>query len=586
MSPAIVVLGTSGLETARRVADAIPGAKLHGFSDRIDTEITFSDTGEHLRALFSAGTPIIGICAAGVLIRCLAPSLADKTSEPPVLAIAEDGSAVVPLLGGHHGANALAETIAEALGAHAAVTTASDVRFGTAFDDPPPGWRLANPEHVKPFTAALLAGSGVTIEGDAPWLGALPSGDGLRILVTDQAIAGDETTLVYHPQTYALGLGCERGAADTISLAREVLAAADIAPGAVACIASLDIKSDEPALAALAAELGVPLRVFPATRLEQETPRLSDPSETVFREVGCHGVAEGATLACVGEDGALVVTKRKRDGVTCALARAAAPLDASTIGAARGRLAVIGIGPGAAEWRTPEASRLVAESTNLVGYGLYLDLLGNVKGERHAYALGEEEKRVDAALDLAGEGRQVALICSGDAGIYAMASLVFERLERCAKPQWRPVEVVVAPGISALQAAAARAGAPLGHDFCAISLSDLMTPWEIIERRITAAAEGDFVIAFYNPVSKRRRQGLVEARRILLEHRADDTPVLLARSLGRADESVTPTTLGRLSVDDVDMMTLVMVGASGTRTLGRDFATPWVYTPRGYGDRA
>ncbi|MDP6953434.1 MAG: precorrin-3B C(17)-methyltransferase, partial [Alphaproteobacteria bacterium] len=367
--------------------------------------------------------------------------------------------------------------------------------------------------------------------------------------------------------------------------AREVLAEAGIVPGALACIASLDIKADEPALAALASELGVPLRVFPATRLERETPRLSEPSETVFREVGCHGVAESAALAAVGENGALTVAKRKRDGVTCALARAPHPIDGNAVGAARGRLAVIGIGPGAAEWRTPEASRLIAESTDLVGYGFYLDLLGPVGGERHAYALGEEEKRVDAALDLAGEGRQVALICSGDAGIYAMAALVFERLERCAKPAWRPVEVVVAPGISALQAAAARAGAPLGHDFCAISLSDLMTPWEVIERRIEAAAKGDFVIAFYNPVSKRRRRGLAEARRILLEHRADDTPVLLARSLGRADESVAPTTLGALSVDDVDMMTLVMVGASGTRTLARDFATPWVYTPRGYGDR-
>lgn len=585
MSPAIVVLGSSGLETARRVADAVPGAKVHGFGDRVEGAIKFTDTGEHLRTLFAAGTPIVGVCAAGVLIRCLAPSLADKTTEPPVLAVAEDGSAVVPLLGGHHGANVLAETIATALGAEAAITTASDVRFGTAFDDPPAGWRLANPEHVKAFTAALLAGAGVTIEGEAPWLPDLPRGEGLRILVTEAPGAGNATTLVYQPQTYTLGLGCERGAADAIALAHEVLAEAGIAPSAVACIASLDIKADEPALAALAAELDAPLRVFPAARLEQETPRLSDPSEAVFREVGCHGVAEGAALACVGGDGALVVAKRKRDGVTCALARAAAPLDANMIGTARGHLAVIGIGPGAADWRTPEASRLVAEATDLVGYGLYLDLLGTVAGERHAYALGEEETRVDAALDLAAQGRQVALVCSGDAGIYAMASLVFERLERCAKPEWRPVEVVVAPGISALQAAAARAGAPLGHDFCAISLSDLMTPWQVIERRITAAAEGDFVVAFYNPVSKRRRQGLVEARRILLEHRADDTPVLLARSLGREDESVTATTLGALSVDDVDMMTLVMVGASGTRLLERDFAAPWVYTPRGYGDR-
>ena len=586
MNPAIVVLGASGMATAERVSTALPGATLYGFKRRTDAEATFSDVGEHLRAVFDAGTPIIGICAAGVLIRCLAPVLTDKTSEPPVLAVADDGSTVVPLLGGHRGANTLAETIAAALGAHAAITTASEARFGTAFDDPPPGWRLANPEHVKPFAAALLAGAGVTVDGEAPWLPDLPSGEDLHILISAQAAAGDAATLVYHPQTYALGIGCERGANSATTLAVEVLTEARIAPGAVACVATLDIKADEPTLTALAAELDVPLRVFPAARLEQETPRLSAPSETVFREVGCHGVAEGAALACVGGDGALIVTKRKRDGVTCALARASGLLDAAAIGAARGRLAVVGIGPGTADWRTPEASRLIAQSTDLVGYGLYLDLLGQAAGERHAYALGEEETRVDAALDLAATGKRVALVCSGDAGIYAMASLVFERLERCAKPEWRPVEVVVAPGISALQAAAARAGAPLGHDFCAISLSDLMTPWEVIARRVKAAARGGFVVAFYNPVSKRRRQGLAEARGILLKHRAPDTPVLLARSLGRDDETVRATTLAALSVDDVDMMTLVMVGSQSTRTLDRDFAAPWIYTPRGYGDRA
>ncbi len=186
------------------------------------------------------------------------------------------------------------------------------------------------------------------------------------------------------------------------------------------------------------------------------------------------------------------------------------------------------------------------------------------------------------ALALAAEGRSVALVSSGDAGIYALATLVFECLDAGGLPDGASrIEIIVSPGVSAMQAAAARAGAPLGHDFCAISLSDLLTPWETIEARIRAAAEGDFVIAFYNPVSRRRRTQLAEAKRILLKHRPRETPVVLAKNLGRDGEAVSTTTLAELSVDDVDMLTLVIVGASTTRQVsaaGRTFT----YTPRGY----
>ena len=367
---------------------------------------------------------------------------------------------------------------------------------------------------------------------------------------------------------------------------REVLGEAGVAPEAVAAVGSLDLKADEGAMIALARDMGVPFRLFDAAALEAEAGRLATPSDVVFAEVGCHGVSEGAALALGGPEARLVVTKRKSANATAALALAPGPIT-TLAGRARGRLSVIGIGPGQAAWRTPEASRLVAEAEVLVGYGLYIDLLGPLAAgkRRDDFPLGGEEARCRHALELAGEGRNVALICSGDAGIYAMGALVFELLDRGPEAlgvsdSARRVEVVCAPGVSALQAAAARAGAPLGHDFCAISLSDLLTPRADILRRVRAAAEGDFVIAFYNPVSKTRRTLLAEARNILLAHRPG-APVLLASSLGRPEEEVRYRTLEALEVDEVDMLTVVLVGSSNSRlaALGEG---PRMYTPRGY----
>ena len=595
-APVFVVLTAQGLDLARRLQPGFPDAEIHGRRGRAEgADLLFDGTAAALRARFAEGRPIVGLCAAGILIRALAPLLADKRDEPPVVALAEDGGAVVPLLGGHRGANHLARRIAEALGIEAAVTTAGDRRFGLALDAPPAGWVLANPEDHKAFAAALLGGSKVRLTADRPehdpdWLSAsdLPFDEegALEILVTEQAEPGSAERLVYHPRTLALGVGCERGCAagELIALVRDRLRDAGLAPQAVAGVFSLDLKADEAAVHALAEDLAVPARFFGAAALEAQAPRLANPSEAVFREVGVHGVAEGAALAAAGEAGALVLPKAKSTRATCALARASSPLDAASIGAAQGRLLVIGTGPGSEAWRTPEAQAAVAAASDLVGYRLYLDLLGPALAgkTRHDFDLGEEEARVRHALALAAEGRTVALVSSGDPGIYAMASLVFEVLETCERPDWQRVRVEVSPGISALQAAAARVGAPLGHDFCTISLSDLMTPWPAIEKRLAAAAEGDFVVALYNPVSQRRRHQLERARDILLRHRPADTPVVLARRLGRPGEEVTVVDLAALTPDQVDMLTLVLIGASTTRRVPRRDGGLWVYTPRGY----
>ncbi|MEM9428696.1 MAG: precorrin-3B C(17)-methyltransferase, partial [Pseudomonadota bacterium] len=455
------------------------------------------------------------------------------------------------------------------------------------------GWRLETPEAAKPAMAALLAGEGARVMGDAPWLAPLPAvrveGPSGPIVVS----VGTHPPLIYRRQDLVLGVGAVRGADPdaVIALAAQTLADAGLAEGEVAAIASIDVKADEAAVHALARHLSVPARFFDAATLEAETPRLTAPSEVVFAEVGCHGVAEGAALAAVGPGGHLVVEKRKSAVATVAVARLG---EAPRLGRSRGHLAVVGIGPGDAEMRTPEASRLIAAADEVVGYSLYLDLLGPlIAGKpRRDFPLGEEEARCRYALERAGEGMRVALVSSGDAGIYAMGALVTELLARTGglSAAARRAEVVHVPGISALQAASARAGALLGHDFCAISLSDLLTPREDILRRLRAAADGDFVVALYNPVSRRRRTLLDRAREILLEARPAGTPVLLASNLGRPEERLQRRTLGTLETDEVDMLTVVLIGSSqsralesGDRSAGADGA--WLYTPRGYAQK-
>jgi cobalt-precorrin 5A hydrolase / precorrin-3B C17-methyltransferase len=353
----------------------------------------------------------------------------------------------------------------------------------------------------------------------------------------------------------------------------------------VAAVVSAELKLGEPGIHALAERFGVPARFFSGARLLDETPRLTERSEAAFRATGCWGVAEGAALAAAGPGGNLVVAKRKSRHATCAIARAAAPLDATTIGRPRGQLAIIGIGPGDAAWRTPEASAFLAGASDIVGYGLYLDLLSAATAGKslHPGTLGAETERARLALDLAAAGKQVALVSSGDAGIYGLATLVFELVDREERRDWATIEIVVSPGVSAMQAAAARAGAPLGHDFCAVSLSDLLTPWPTIRTRLEAAAAGDFVVALYNPRSARRQQGLAEATDILLTQRSPETPVLIARNLGRADETCRVVTLDALAGAEVDMLTIVIIGNSTTRALPG--SSPRLYTPRGYGSR-
>jgi len=253
---------------------------------------------------------------------------------------------------------------------------------------------------------------------------------------------------------------------------------------------------------------------------------------------------------------------------------------ASAVGERGGQVTVIGLGPAGRDWLTPEAQEALAAADDVVGYGPYVDRVPpNPRQRRHPSDNRVEAERAAFALDLAKRGSRVAVVSSGDPGVFAMAAAVLEVSE---DPQWKDVPVRIVPGLTAAQAVASRVGAPLGHDFCILSLSDRLKPWEVIESRLAAAAGADLVIAIYNPASQSRKEQLVRAKALLLEHRTPATPVVVGRDVGGPQESVRVTTLGDLDPATIDMRCLLIVGSSQTRVATRGDGTTQVYTPRNY----
>jgi cobalt-precorrin 5A hydrolase / precorrin-3B C17-methyltransferase len=560
---AIIALGQPSVHLARRIQTVLPQALIYGLADRTqDVDISFSQFGETLRELFSRNTPIIGICAAGILIRTLAPLLSDKRQEPPVIAIAEDGSAVVPLLGGLHGVNDLARQIASILDVSAAITTTGDIRFRTALFSPPPEYHLANPDDAKTFIADLLSGASVSLEGSAPWLSnsqlpIQPEGS-LTLKITERDAPIADRSLVYHPKTIAIALGnIPTDSAIAIAQLQQKLANLQLSPRSIAALFALEKHAGHPGMTAIAQSFHLPMRFFP----------------------GDHQTVEQVAMMAVRETGELVLTEDE-----WAIAIAPLPIPVMELGRPQGRLAIVGTGPGSAEWMSPQVKELLNAATDWVGYSTYLNLVEPLRRgqERHESDNRVELDRARQALDLAAEGRSVALVSSGDPGIYAMATAVFEVMDREAKPEWFRLDIQVAPGISAMQGAASQIGAPIGHDFCTISLSDILKPWEVIEARILAAAQADLVIAFYNPISSQRTWQLSAARELLLKVRSPTTPVILARNVGRPQQKITVTTLEQFQPNDADMRTLILIGSSQTKVIPRPYDQVWVYTPRWY----
>ncbi|ANF84034.1 precorrin-3B C17-methyltransferase [Pseudomonas antarctica] len=542
MCPAIVILGQGSLATARKIQQVYPGALIHGLAGRVEgADHTYSEFGATLRQLYQQGTPLIALCAAGIVIRTLASLLLEKGEEPAVLAVAEDGSAVVPLLGGLGGVNVMARDIAAALGVAAAITTSGELRFGTCLLNPPAGYQLADLELGKRFVSDLLAGESVRIEGAAPWLDQanLPQDQHARLAIhvgSAARVPADNELLIY-PKTVCVT--CKPGA----QLAERVRAAlhrAGIAVQSLACLLASATQMADASLPDAALELGVPLR-----------------------------------FADVEQDADIVISVAEQ------------PLDLSLVGRPRGRLAVIGLGPGAAELMVPAVKAELARCTDVLGYETYVRMAGPFRNDQvqHCTDNREEMQRARHAFELAAQGRSVVVVSSGDPGVFAMAAAVIEALHESSDPAWHQVDLEILPGVSASLATAAQAGAPLGHDFCVMSLSDNLKPWSIIEKRLDLASQADLALAFYNPISRSRPWQLGRALEIVALHRTPQTPVVLGRDIGRPGQTLRVTTLGQLTPEQVDMRTMVLIGSSTTCVFARAGGGEWVYTPRWYGEK-
>jgi cobalt-precorrin 5A hydrolase/precorrin-3B C17-methyltransferase len=321
-------------------------------------------------------------------------------------------------------------------------------------------------------------------------------------------------------------------------------------------VATIDRRGSSPGVLGL----GLPVRTFSPEELAAVD--VPSPSSVVADAVGTPSVAEAAALLAAGPDGELLVPKQKNASATAAVAKRPG----------RGHLSLVGLGPGSAAHRTPAATAAVRGADVVIGYGPYVDLVEHLAESVVRSPIGDEVVRAKEALALAGAGKRVALVCSGDSGVYAMASIVLELADD-------DVEIEVVPGVTAALASAAAVGAPLGHDHCAISLSDLLTPWSVIEQRVRAAAEGDFVVSLYNPRSRGRDWQLGAALSMLAAQRPAETPVALVTDAGRAGERVVITTLAHVEPADVGMTTCVIVGASNTRMVHGRMVTPRGYAP-------
>ena len=520
--------------------------------------------------------------ACGIVVRTVAGLLRNKREDPAVVVLDEAGRFAVSLLSGHlGGANDLAREIAALLGAQPVITTASEVSGLPPLDL----WAEENklvlePEELVPeVTARYIRDRKLRVFTDYPvrvpglWE-RTERPEEADLVVSYRRFEALRGVLLARPRVLFLGLGFNRGTpAERIEEAVSgVLERHGLSLRAVKGVGTLEGKLSEPGFSAWISGKGFKVLGFSAEALSRAVEEYGlEISEAARASTGALAVAEPAALLGAGPGGRLIVSKEKTPEVTVAVAEAPCR---------KGRLFVVGIGPGALEELTPSARRAIRLATHVVGYHRYLSLIKPLLSGKEVYGTGmtQEVERVIKALELAGEGYSVALVSGGDPGIYGLAGLVFELMRE--EDLFGAFEVEVIPGLSALNACAARLGAPLMHDFAVISLSDRLTPWETIEKRLRAAVEADFVIVIYNPRSQGRREHLARAREILLEYRSEKTPVGLARAVSREDETLVLTTLKEMLGHEIDMQTTVFVGNSETFVFHH-----WLVTPRGYRGR-
>ncbi|MBW4679570.1 MAG: precorrin-3B C(17)-methyltransferase [Microcoleus vaginatus WJT46-NPBG5] len=576
---------------------------------------------DHLANLWADHGAFVFSLAAGAVVRLIAPLLQHKSTDPAVVVVDETGQFVISLCSGHQGgADQLARLIARQLGATPVLTGASAGLGLPAVDmlGAPFGWQRGEGNWTG-VSAAVARGETVQVvqqAGSTLWQSHLPAGHPFyferreerenapspylevgaalphaQIWITPKQpllISSAIAQIQWHPRVLWVGIGCERGTSRQLieTAIQQVFKTHQLALKAIAGIATIDIKADEVGIIELCQDWQLPLKTFPAETLRGIS--VPTPSTIVEAEVGTPSVAEAAAIAAgnafshplmPAQNSLLIPKQIYRDpeqpgAVTIAIAQSQQEYTGRT-----GTLFLIGTGPGKLDQMTPAAQTAVTQADAIIGYSLYIDLIAPLLRAGQiveSLPITQERQRAERAIELANWGLTVAVVSSGDCGIYGMAGLVLEEL-RAQGWDGKVPAVQVFPGISALQSAASRVGAPLMHDFCAISLSDLLTPWEVIEKRLTAAAIADFVTALYNPRSLTRTEQIVSAQQIFLKHRHPNTPVAIVRSAYRDDEEITITTLDKFKEIPINMLTTVLIGNSSTRT-----HADWMITPRGY----
>jgi cobalt-precorrin 5A hydrolase/precorrin-3B C17-methyltransferase len=604
----------------------------------------------HVASLWHTHRAFVFCLATGAVVRLIAPLLEDKSRDPAVVVVDEKGQFVISLCSGHQGrADQLARMVAHQLGATPVLTGASTGLGLPGVDilGVPFGWQRGEGDWTG-VSAVVSRGEPVQViqeAGSTLWQNHLPKGHPFyfgfpeypeytpsesEIIESDQQannlkshpplsplIKGgnqnpksikariwisptqrrfspesDFPKVQWHPRVLWVGIGCERGTSRELIEAaiEQVCRQNHLAEGAIAGIATIDIKADEVGLVELCRDRNWPLQTFPAQVLR--SVNVPNPSAVVDKEVGTPSVAEAAAIVGAGlvpalsygvghlREVPLRLAKQifkfvgQSGAVTVAIAQSEQEYTGRT-----GQLLLVGTGPGQFDQMTPAAQTAIAQADVVIGYSLYIDLIAPLLRPGQiveALPITQERQRAQRAIELAQWGLTVAVVSSGDCGIYGMAGLVLEEL-RAQDWDGKTPGVQVFPGITALQAAASRVGAPLMHDFCAISLSDLLTPWEVIEKRLVAAAQADFVTALYNPRSRTRTEQIATATAIFLKYRDPMTPVAIVRSAYRQDEQITLTTMEKLLEAPIDMLTTVLIGNQSTRTHG-----DWMITPRGY----
>ena len=572
-------------------------------------------TAEHFRK----GNVLVYIGACGIAVRAVAPHIGSKETDPAVIVIDEKGENVIPILAGHlGGANEWARKIAELTKGKAVLTTATDVNgiFAVDLFAKENQLLIGDLKKAARFTASLLEEGKASVVTPRKYADVIQFEDGIpaelkAYNLPDEQLAGQhgenvalitpdvepstnpDASLRLIPRCVILGMGCRKGKSyeELRDFAEGTLQELGLDREAVCAIASIDVKKEEPGLVSLAADLGVPLQTFSAEELEKaelENWTFAE-SDRVREHVGTGNVCERAAAAAGAEK--ILRGKTAKDGMTICVGMRPVelwwqPEDSSRRNDPKGHLFVVGIGPGNPEGMTGQAAAALESSDTIIGYSVYNDLVKPYYPDKRYLTtpMTGEEARCRMAIEEARAGHTVALICSGDPGVYGMAGLVLELAgnekedgRSCGTDIDLGFDIEIISGVTAALSGAALLGAPLVHDFAVISLSDRLTPWEKIEKRLRAAAEADLCIVLYNPSSRGRKEHLHRAAQILAEQVPQNRVCGIADRIGREGEKTRVMTLGELAEAETDMFSTVFVGNSSTKRLGNRMVTP-----RGY----